>query len=251
MGTTIPEGGVNEGMQLLETLSRSPATAHFIAVKLARRFVADDPPESLVRAMAKSFTDSDGDIKVVLRTMFRSREFQSSAAWRKKMKTPLEFTASALRATGAQVQNALPLVQALNKLGMPLYQMQPPTGYSTRASAWMNSDALLERLNFAVSLTTGRMGGTNCDPLRVLALGLIARSPREEIVPVNTSGGAAAAITLVEDALIGGTLSDESDRAIRKSIEDPQIAGHILEDPARILGTVVGLTLGSPEFQVR
>jgi uncharacterized protein (DUF1800 family) len=251
MGKTIQEGGITEGMQLLEMLSRSPATAHFIAVKLARRFVADDPPESLVREMAKSFLDSDGDIKVVLRTMFRSREFRSSAAYRKKMKTPLEFTASAVRATGAQVQNPQPLVQALNKMGMPLYQMQPPTGYSTRATAWMNSDALLERLNFAVSLTTGQLGGTNCDPLRVLALGLMARSPREEIVPVNTSGGAAAAITLVEDALIGGTLSVESDHAIRKSLEDPQIAGHMLEDPARMLGTVVGLTLGSPEFQVR
>src|SRR5258708_669287 len=104
MGKTIQEGGINEGMQLLEILSRSPATAHFIAVKLARRFVADDPPEALVREMAKSFLDSDGDIRIVLRTMFRSPEFRAAAAYRKKMKTPLEVTAPAVRATGAQRQ---------------------------------------------------------------------------------------------------------------------------------------------------
>jgi len=161
----------------------------------------------LVAAMAQTFLSTDGDIKAVLRTMFNSTEFWSPVYYRKKVKTPLEFVASALRATGAQVQNPGALVQAINKMGMPLYQKQPPTGYSTRAETWMNSDALLERLNFAITLTTGGLGGVNCDPLRVLALGLMARSPREEVVRVNTSGGTEAAVTLVEDALIGGALS--------------------------------------------
>src|SRR5260370_32192207 len=96
------------------------------------------------------------------------------------------------------------VVQALAKMGMPLYQMQPPTGYSTKAQAWMNSDALLERLNFSVSLTSGGMNGVNFDPLRMLALGLLARSAKEEIVPVNTRGGTDAAVTLVEGALVRG-----------------------------------------------
>src|SRR5215470_18328139 len=101
--------------------------------------------------MAAAFLSSDGDIRAVLRTMLRSKEFWSPAIYRKKVKTPLEFVASALRATGTQVQNPMPIVQALNKMGMPLYQMQPPTGYSTKSETWMNSNALLERLNFAVS----------------------------------------------------------------------------------------------------
>jgi hypothetical protein len=251
LGKHVAENGVNEGLQVLDMLSKNPATAKFISTKLARRFVADDPPPALVKQMAQTFLDSDGDIKEVLRAMFRSKEFWSTTVYRKKVKTPLEFVASAIRATGTQVQNPMPVVQALNKMGMPLYQMQPPTGYSTKAETWMNSDALLERLNFSVSLTGGNMGGVNFDPLRVLALGLLARAPKEDVVPVSTSGGTNAAVTLVEDALIGGTLSKNSDNAIRKALEDPQVGGHLLDDPAKPLATIIGLALGSPEFQLR
>jgi uncharacterized protein (DUF1800 family) len=251
LGKTISENGINEGLEVLDMLAKSPATAKFISTKLARRFVADDPPPALVEAMAQKFISSDGDIKEVLRTMVHSKEFWSPEVYRKKVKTPLEFVASAIRATGTQVQNPMPIVQALNKMGMPLYQMQPPTGYSTKAQAWMNSDALLERLNFSVSLTSGGIGGVNFDPLRMLALGLLARSAKEEIVPVNTSGGTDAAVTLVEDALIGGDVSKNTDKAIRKSLDDPQIGSHLLDDPAKPLATIIGLTLGAPEFQVR
>jgi uncharacterized protein (DUF1800 family) len=251
LGKTISENNVNEGLEVLDTLAKSPATAKFISTKLARRFVADDPPPALVAAMAKKFLESGGDIKEVLRVMVHSKEFWSPDIYRKKVKTPLEFIASAVRATGTQVQNPMPIVQALNKMAMPLYQMQPPTGYSTNGQAWMNSDALLERLNFSVSLTSGGMGGVNFDPLRMLALGLLARSAKEEVVPVSTAGGADAAITLVEDALIGGDVSKNTDKAIRKSLDDPQIGSHLLDDPAKPLATIIGLTLGAPEFQVR
>jgi uncharacterized protein (DUF1800 family) len=251
LGKTIPEKGMDEGLQVLDMLAKSPATAKFISTKLARRFVADDPPPALVEAMAQKFLASDGDIKEVLRAMVHSKEFWSPEVYRKKVKTPLEFIASAIRATGTQVQNPTPIVQALNKMGMPLYQMQPPTGYSTNGQAWMNSDALLERLNFSVSLTGGNIGGLNFDSLRMLALGLLARSAKEEVVPVSTSGGTDAAITLVEDALIGGDVSKNTDKAIRKSLDDPQIGSHLLDDPAKPLSTIIGLTLGAPEFQVR
>jgi uncharacterized protein (DUF1800 family) len=251
LGKTISENGLNEGLEVLDMLAKNPATARFISTKLARRFVADDPPPALVEAMAQKFLSSDGDIKEVLRTMVHSKEFWSPEVYRKKVKTPLEFVASAIRATGTQVQNPMPIVQALNKMGMPLYQMQPPTGYSTKAQAWMNSDALLERLNFSVSLTSGGINGVSFDPLRMLALGLLARSAKEEIVPVNTSGGTDAAVTLVEDALIGGEVSKNTDKAIRKSLDDPQIGSHLLDDPAKPLATIIGLALGAPEFQVR
>ncbi len=251
LGKQIAENGMNEGLQVLDMLSKSPATAKFICTKLARRFVADDPPPALVKQMAQTFLDSDGDIKEVLRTMVRSKDFWSPAVYRKKVKTPLEFVASAIRATATQVQNPMPIVQALNKMGMPLYQMQPPTGYSTKAETWMNSDALVERLNFSMSLSGGNMNGVNFDPLRVLALGLLARAPREDVVPVSTNGGTNAAVTLVEDALIGGSLSKNSDDTIRKAMQDPQVGGHLLDDPAKPLATIIGLALGSPEFQLR
>jgi uncharacterized protein (DUF1800 family) len=251
LGVTINEDGVNEGAHLLDILCKAPATAKFISIKLARRFVADDPPPALVDAMTKTFLDTDGDIKEVLRTMVKSKEFWSPAVYRKKMKTPLEFLVSAVRATGTQVQNPMPLVQSLNKMGMPLYQMQPPTGYSTKSEAWMNSDALLERLNFSVALTSGNVGGLNFDPLRVLALGLLARAPKEAIVPVNTSGGTDAAVSLVEDALIAGDLSKNTDKTIRKALDDPQLGSQLLDNPSKPLATIIGLTLGSPEFQLR
>ena len=251
LNRTIAESGMNEGLQVLDILSRSPATARFISTKLARRFVSDDPPSELVSRMAQEFLQSDGDIKEVLRVMFNSREFWSPTVYRKKVKTPLEFVASVIRATGTQVQNPQPLIQALNKMGMPLYQMQPPTGYSTKAEVWMNSDALLERMNFSLAITAGNLGGINFDPLRVLALGLLARAPKEEIIPVNTNGGLEAAVKLVEDALIGGDISSNTDKTIRNSLNDPQLAGNLLTDPAKPLAMIIGLTLGSPEFQLR
>jgi len=250
LGTTV-RYGIPEGLQVLDMLAKSPATARFISTKLARRFVSDDPPPALVEAMAQTFLASDGDIKEVLRTMFHSKEFWSPNVYRKKVKTPLEFVASAVRATGAQVQNPMPIVDALGKMGMPLYQMRTPTGYSTKSETWMNSNALLDRLNFATSFTSGGMGGVNFDPLRLLALGLLARSAKEEVVPVSTNGGTQAAVTLVEDALIGGDVSKNTDKAIRKSLDDPQLGSHLLDDPAKPLATIIGLTLGAPEFQVR
>jgi len=251
LGHTVKDAGMDEGMQVLEMLSRSPATAKFICTKLARRFVSDDPPPALVKQMSETFLSSDGDIRAVLRAMFHSKEFWSPGVYRKKVKTPLEFVASALRATGTDVQNPGAAVQALGKMGMPLYQMAPPTGYSTAADVWMNSDALLDRLNFSLALTSGGQNGLKFDPLRVLTLGLLTRAPKEEIVPVNTSGGSEAAVALIEDALIGGETSKTTNEAIHKEMNDPQIAAHLSDDPGKALGTIIGLALGSPEFQLR
>jgi uncharacterized protein (DUF1800 family) len=251
LGHTIKEGGMDEGMQVLDMLSKSPATAKFVCTKLAKRFVSDDPPPALVKEMSATFLSSDGDIREVLRTMFHSKEFWSPAIYRKKVKTPLEFVASALRATGTDVQNPGAAVQALNKMGMPLYQMAPPTGYSMAADVWMNSDALLDRLNFSLALTSGGQNGLKFDPLRVLSLGLLTRAPKEEIVPVNTAGGSDAAVALIEDALIGGETSKTTNEAIHKEINDPQISAHLSDDPGKALSTIIGLALGSPEFQLR
>src|SRR5260370_40898249 len=124
---------------MLDLLAHHPSPARFVSRKLAMRFVSDNPPQTLVDHMAETFMKKDGDIREVLRTLFHSPEFWAADAYRAKVKTPLEFVASSARASGVQVQNALPLVQALNRMGMPLYGMQPPTGYSTKSYAEENS----------------------------------------------------------------------------------------------------------------
>jgi uncharacterized protein (DUF1800 family) len=154
-----PGGGKKDGEQVLDLLAKHPATARFIATKLARRFVSDDPPAALIDRAAKRFLESGGEIREVVRTIVTSPEFFAPSAQRTKVKTPFDFVASALRATGAEAANPLPVVQSLREMGMPLYMCQPPTGYADRADAWVNTGALLNRMNFAVALATGRMRG--------------------------------------------------------------------------------------------
>jgi len=239
LGHNIKENGEKEGMEILDMLSRQPSTAHFISKKLAMRFVSDDPPQALVDRMAATFLKTDGDIREVLRTMFKSPEFWAPEAYRAKVKTPFEFVVSSVRATDADITNALPLVQMLNKMGMPLYQQQPPTGYSMKAETWVNSAALLNRMNFSLALATGRLQGTSFDPQRVLGA-----TP-----PAN----AEAAIGNFENALLAGDVSRQTHETILKQLSDPQVTGRALDDPARParVGVIAGLILGSPEFQKR
>jgi uncharacterized protein (DUF1800 family) len=152
-------GGESDGEQVLDILAKHPSTARFISTKLARRFVSDTPPPALVDRAAKRFAETDGDIREVVRTILTSPEFFSADAYRAKVKTPFEFVVSAVRATGTEVTDAMPLAQAVRQLGMPLYMCQPPTGYADRADAWVNTGALLNRMNFALQLVSGRMRG--------------------------------------------------------------------------------------------
>ena len=144
-------GGESDGRQVLDILAAHPSTARFIATKLARRFVSDTPPAVVDRA-ARRFIETRGDLREVTRTILTSPEFLSPDAYRAKVKTPLEFVVSALRATGMEVTDAKPLVRRLRQLGMPLYMCQPPTGYKDTADAWVNTGAIVGRLNFALSL---------------------------------------------------------------------------------------------------
>ena len=155
LGHTIKAGG---GKKDGEHGSRSPCQSPrrrrgLSPRKLARRFVADEPPKTLVDRAARRFRETGGNIREVVRTIVTSPEFFAADAYRAKVKTPFEFVVSAVRATGTDMSNAMPLVLAVRNLGMPLYGCQPPTGYSDKAEAWVNSGALLNRMNFAVSLT--------------------------------------------------------------------------------------------------
>ena len=152
-------GGKSDGEQVLDMLARHPSTAQFIATKLARRLVADDPPSAVVARAAATFRDTDGDLLEVVRAIVTSPEFFSQEAYEAKVKTPLEFVVSAVRATGARTYNAQSLVRSLRELGMQPYLCQPPTGYDDTASAWINTGALLNRMNFAIALVNGNLRG--------------------------------------------------------------------------------------------
>jgi uncharacterized protein (DUF1800 family) len=171
LGKKIKENGEMEGRELLHMLAMSSATADFISHELAIRFVSDDPPQSLVDRMAKSYLSSDGDIPAVLKTLFHSPEFWSSTEYRAKVKTPLEFVVSAARASNAEIENFLPLANNLRQMGMPVYGSIPPTGYDWKASTWISTGALVDRMNFALNLAANRLPGItiNWTPLPDLA----------------------------------------------------------------------------------
>jgi len=231
------KNGEKEGLEVLHLLARSPQTAHFISQKLAMRFVSDDPPAALVDRMTQTFLKKNGDIREVLRTMFKSPEFWSPETYRAKVKTPFEFVASAVRASGAQVDDARQLVGTLNNMGMPLYGMMPPTGYSMKAETWVNSSALLGRMNFALGLAGGKVRGVTVDATQ-LAQG---------------TTDARQALARLEDSLLSGDISRPTHDTITKQLEDPKITQRRLDDPSRPpnVGAIVGLILGSPEFQKR
>ena len=235
LGRTFKEHGEKEGEEALLMLARHPSTAKFISRKLAMRFVSDDPPQALIDEMARTFEKTDGDIKEVLRTMFRSREFWAPTTYRAKVKTPLEFVVSAVRATGADIQNAQPLVRFLQQSGMQPYGAQPPTGYSTKADAWVNSGALLARLNFALGLGVGKLPGITMDPQ-----GLLGASAPEDAPGVQAS---------LENTLLAGDISKQTHDTIRKQMVDPQLTG--VAQKTVPPGVIAGLILGSPEFQRR
>ncbi len=239
LGEKIKEDGEKEGERVLEMLARSPNTAKFVCGKLATRFVSDEPPQSLVDRMAETWGKKDGDIREVLRTMLNSPEFWAPEAYRAKVKTPLEFVVSAIRATGADVTDAKPLVAALNQMGMPPYGMQPPTGYSMKAETWVNSAALLSRMNFALSLGAGKLHGTQVAPEQ-----LLKQTPASDPLAVQTT---------LESDLLAGDISEQTRKVIQKQFNDPQILAQVNDDARRMQGEGVleGLILGSPEFQRR
>jgi uncharacterized protein (DUF1800 family) len=250
LGHRIKPKGEDEGLQVLHMLATSPQTAHFISLKLAQRFVSDDPPPALVDRMAKTFLKKKGDIREVLSTLFHSPEFWADDAYRAKVKTPLEFIASAVRATGADVTDAMPLARQLNNLGMPLYGAQPPTGYSMKAETWVSSSALLSRMNFALQLTGGKVRGVKLDSAQLSG---------------NTTPPADLAETLtgLENSLLAGEVSKQTHDSITAQIQAGRNGSQQKQDNkagprksddaprAQEVSTIAGLLLGSPEFQRR
>jgi uncharacterized protein (DUF1800 family) len=169
LGHKIPAGGgINDGLMVLDILAHHQSTAKFIATKLVRRFVADEPPPALVDRVAQTFLKSDGDIREVLRTIFFSPEFNSQTAYRAKVKRPFELAVSAVRTIGADTNGGPQFHQWIARMGQPLYGFQTPNGYSDVAENWVNTGALLERMNFALALVSNRIPGTRVDLSRLM-----------------------------------------------------------------------------------
>jgi uncharacterized protein (DUF1800 family) len=239
LGKKIHAGGMRDGEEVIDLLVHHPSTAKFISTKLARRFVSDNPPPALVARMAQTFQSSDGDIRAVMKTMIYSPEFWSRDAYRAKVKTPFELVVSTARALGTDVDTPMPLVQWAGRIGEPLYQCQPPTGYSDKADAWVNTGALLNRLNYSLALASNKVRGS--------------RSDTGSLLGMDSSADAKAALDRAVQLFLGGQTGPMTVETLEKQLDSPQILQAKLDDPVKHvdLGVVAGLVLGAPEFQRR
>jgi uncharacterized protein (DUF1800 family) len=239
LGKKIHAGGSKDGEEVIKLLSKNPNTARFISTKLARRFVSDTPPPALVDRMAKAFQKSDGDIREVLRTMIYSPEFWSRDAVRAKVKTPFELVVSSVRALGTDVDTPMPLVGWVGRIGEPLYQCQPPTGYADKAETWVNTGSLLNRLNFSLALAGNKVRGSRSDVSALLG--------------TDSSNDPKAALDRAVQVFLGGQIAPNTVDTLQKQLENPQVVQAKLDDPVKQvdLGVVTGLVLGAPEFQRR
>ncbi len=210
LGVTIPAGrGIEDGEQVLDLLARHPATARFIAQKLAVRLVSDAPPKALVDRATATYLATDGDIREVVRTIVTSPEFFSRAAYRAKVKSPFELVASALRAVGADADTTVRSAQLVAYLGAPIFGHQAPNGYPETGEAWMNSGAILNRINFGLGLAAGRIPGASLSHWPQAAT--LERASREQQVDG------------VVQAFLGGQASPDT-RQILMSGENPLAA---------------------------
>lgn len=239
MGTTFDYGGMKDGLEALHMLAINPATAKHISFQLAQHFVSDNPPQALVDRMADTFLKSDGDIRVVLKTMIYSSEFWSKESYRAKVKTPFEVAVSAARALDLQTTISPQLAQWVGRMGEPMYQCEPPTGYADTADVWVNAGSLLNRLNFALTLATNHMPGTSAD--------------LEGLFGQDAETNAQAAMSRAVDDFLGGEVSEQTRATLEKQLGDPQIVQARLDDPVKHVneGLIAGLVLGAPEFQRR
>lgn len=269
MGAKFKDGGEREGEALLHFLVTRPATAKFISRQLAIRFVSDDPPQSLIDRMTRTYMSTGGDISAILRTLFHSPEFWAASDYRAKVKTPLEFVVSAVRASNADVENFQPLENALRQMGMPLFGCVPPTGYKWVASDWVSTGALVDRMNFALNLAANRLPEVrvswNNQPGDT-SVGLTSDStpdaqmastptPDEEeqrLEPMIVPGGVGAQTRAAALAQFDSQTAQGSFTVYPVSA---QASPHNAAQPANALErrdeVLAGLLIGSPEFQRR
>ncbi len=269
LGHKIPAGGgIKDGLTVLDILARHPSTAKFIATKLVRYFVADNPPPGLADRVAAAFTKSDGDIREALKAIFFSREFTSADAYRAKIKRPFELVVSAIRTLGADTNGGPGTHQWIARMGEPLYGFQTPNGYSDAAESWVNTGGLLERMNFGLALASNRIPGTRVnlakltgtakgepidktkvmdESLKAILAGDISPATRETLLQQMDQQAVVsvpAPRAQMEPGRDIGQLG-QMDGPGAQQRQRPQVDANI-NDPVT---KVVGLLLGTPEFQ--
>ena len=226
LGTVFPAGrGEDEGVELLRILAAHPATRRHLSHKLCERLVADEAPDGCVDAAVYAWQRSDGDIREVVRAIVHTPDFWTPVFRRGKTKTPLEFVASAVRAVGAQPDTTPRVAQVVARLGQPLFLQSAPTGYAETHDEWVNSGALLNRMNVAVGLAAGRLPGLTFDP--------------DALFP---SGEASAVLDRIDALVFGGALSQRTRQVILAEVAD-------ITDPRSARAMSLGLALGGPDFQ--
>jgi uncharacterized protein (DUF1800 family) len=269
LGQKIPAGGgIKDGLLVLDILARHPSTAKYVATKLSRYFVHDNPPSALVDRVAVQFTKSDGDIRETLKAIFFSPEFNSPEAYRAKVKRPFELAISAIRTLGAETNGGPQLHQWIARMGEPLYLYQTPNGYSDTAESWVNSGGLLERLNFGLTLASNRIPGTRVDLkrfagdaasgrpvdkagimdrfLNLIVAGEISSKTRETLLKQLDQETERLESIAVERATPTNNLARDNGTDIQRRRQQLARADANVADPVT---RIVGLILGSPEFQ--
>jgi uncharacterized protein (DUF1800 family) len=253
LGHVLPAGrGIEDGEDVLDILARHPSTARYIARKLCQRFAGDAPPPDLVARAAETFTRTDGDIRQVVWTIVTSPEFYARAAYRSKVKSPFEVVVSSLRAVDAAPDTSARTAQIIARMGEPIFGHQAPDGYPETGESWMNTGAILNRINFGLQVAAQRVPGATLD-----------RWPESAAL---TTASRAVQVDAVVTSILGGDASPDT-RAILLSGEHPLLASGnapgrmegdtadagALGPAARVQGLaqVVGLALGAPEFQRR
>ena len=261
LGQKINEGGIKDGLKVIDILVAHPSTAKFIAKKLAVKFVSDNPSEALVSRVAKAFQDSKGDIKTTLKALFTDKEFYAPENYRAKIKTPFELAVSAIRAIGAETNSSAAILAMLNKLGEVPYGYQAPTGYPDTAEDWVNAGALLERLNFSVALASNRIPGTKAD-LKIFE-GKDKAAILDKTIAVVLAGDISpntkqTLLKQIEQPLPEVKSPNEvEDELEMTNMRQPGQGGRGMNRQARLLAPsgnpevfkVVSLVLGTPEFQ--
>ena len=258
MGLKINQNGEKEGEELLHMLATSPATAQMISRELAVRFVSDKPPQSLVDRMSKTYMSTGGNISAVMETLFHSPEIWAQSDYRAKVKTPLDYVVSAVRASRAEVTNYRPLINMLRVMGMPVYGCVQPNGYAWTAEAWVNTGDLVDRMNFALMLAGNRLPGiqVNWDPQAAdndsTVSDAIPTAANEEarLEPLLLPGGASSTTR-------AAALEEFERRNAQGAARMQPVAAQRLNRPMppnlreREDALLAGLLIGSPDFQRR
>src|SRR6266550_4492607 len=217
LGQKFKSDGEDEGIRLLKFLANQHATMHHVSAKLCARFVADEPPDGCVDAAVAAWQETHGDIRAVLRAIFTSPDFWTPQVVRAKVKTPFEFVVSAVRAAGVEPDDTPRLAQMVARLGEPLYQQPAPTGYAETEAHWVNSGALLARMNAAIGIAK------DCSS-----------------IPANEDH--ARLVDMIDQQLLAGTMSAHTKSVILEQLTD-------VTDPVQARALAVGLALGGPDFQ--